>query len=153
MKPVTRARRKNGRERGSAVLEFALCACLLLMIAAGVTDFSRFITAADLAASAAAAGAQYGALSPANYGDLTGMQNAALMDASSFPNATAVASQVCACSVGGSPVSCPANCTYQGESPETYIKVTVNIPFTPLFPYPWIPAATSVASSSTVRVQ
>ena len=123
------------------------------MITAGVTDFSRFITAADAAAGAAAAGTQYGALSPA-HSNFAGMQNAATIDAANYPGTTAVASQFCACTVGGSRVACPPNCNLAGgETPETYIQVTVTIPFTPLFPYPGMPTGTSITSSSAVRVQ
>src|SRR5438445_8126836 len=144
---------RRTRQRGNALLEFAMCSVLLLLITVGVTDFSRLFTVANIATSAAEAGTQYGTLSPAHYSDFTGMQNAALADAGNLTGVTATASQTCYCSVGGSPVSCPAekNCT--SGSPETYIKVSVSVPFTPTFSYPWIPDLTSISSNSTVRVQ
>jgi len=142
---------RGAGQRGSALVEFALMSPLLFLIASGVSDFSRFITASNVAASAAAAGTQYGALSPSNFGDVTGMQNAAVNDAGNYTGVTAVASQTCACTLGGAAVSCPATCSNQGESAETYIKVTVTIPFTPLLPFTPTPA--SASGTSIVRVQ
>src|SRR6266849_5298975 len=134
---------RRARQHGNALLEFALCSVLLMLITVGVTDFSRMLTVADMATSAAEAGTQYGTLSPAHYTDMTGMQDAALDDlgnrtpytvssgtSTDSTGATASASQTCYCSVGGTPVTCPADCS-GGGSPETYIKVSVSVPFTP----------------------
>ena len=143
---------RQERQKGNALIEFALCSVLLLIITAGVTDFARLFTIADMAVSAAAAGTQYGALSPAHYGDFAGMQDAALEDTGYLDGATATASQTCYCNVGGSAVTCPAT-GCGGGSPEAYIKVETSVPFTPIFTYPWIPSVLSVSGSSSVRVQ
>jgi Tfp pilus assembly protein PilX len=150
MKRVNHPRRT--RQRGNVLIEFALMAVLLLLTTLGVTDFGRLFNTANMAANAAAAGTQYGSLSPAHYTDLTGMQNAALADAQNATGVTATASQVCRCSVGGSPVSCPASCVAP-DSPETYIQVVVSVPFTTVARLPWIPQSLSVTGRSVVRVQ
>ena len=139
------------RQRGNALVEFALCSVLLLLITVGVTDFARLFTIADMAASAAAAGTQYGTLSPAHYTDYSGMQDAALEDTGYLTGATATASQTCYCSVGGSSVTCPASCG--SGSPEIYVTVQTSVPFTPAFSYPWVPTVLSVSGMSSVRVQ
>jgi Flp pilus assembly protein TadG len=144
------ARRAN--QRGNAMVEFAICAVVLMMITIGVTDFSRLFSVAEVSASAAAAGAQYGALSPAHWSDFAGIQEAAQDDAGNVSNATATASNTCYCTVGGLPVTCPADCS-GGGSPMTYITVTVSTPFSSAFNYPWMPAVTSISSTNSVRVQ
>lgn len=134
-------------------MEFALCSVLLMLITVGVTDFSRLFTVADMAASAAAAGTQYGSLSPAHYTDYAGMQNAALDDLGHMMGVTAAASQTCYCGYGGSPVPCPADCSHSGGTPEIYVTVNVSVPFSPAFSYPWVPNVSSISGSSSIRVQ
>jgi Flp pilus assembly protein TadG len=142
---------RRASQRGNAMVEFAICAVVLMMITIGVTDFSRLFSVAEVSASAAAAGAQYGALSPAHWSDFTGIQQAAQNDAGSA-SITATASNTCYCTVGGLPVTCPANCS-GGGSPMTYITVNVSTPFSSAFSYPWMPSVTSISSTDTVRVQ
>src|SRR5258706_2612616 len=146
MKPI-KSRQKN--QRGSALIEFALCSVLLLMITCGTTEFARMITLETKATGAAEAGTQYGALSPAHWSDFTGMQTAALNDIPNASGATVTAVQKCYCTLGGDPVTCPADC----GTPYTYVQVKVTIPYTPVFAYPMIPSTTSLSSVSTVRVQ
>src|ERR1035438_3338557 len=98
-------------QRGNTLIEFALCSVLLMLITVGVTDFSRLFAVADTAASAAAAGTQYGALSPAHWSDYTGMRTAALNDAANATGVTAVATNTCYCSLGSAVTTCPASCT------------------------------------------
>jgi Flp pilus assembly protein TadG len=145
------SQKRQARQRGNALVEFAICSVCLLLITIGVTDFARLFTIADMAASAAAAGTQYGSLSPAHYTDYNGMQEAALQDTGNLTGATAAASQTCYCTVGGQAVTCPADCT--AGSPETYVTVQTFVPFTPTFSYPWVPTVLSVSGASSVRVQ
>jgi Flp pilus assembly protein TadG len=142
---------KRANQRGSALIEFALCSVLLMLITVGITDFSRLFAVADMATSAAAAGAQYGALSPAHWSDFTGMQTAALNDASNAPGVTATATNTCYCSLGSTPTTCPASCG--SGSPITYVTVTVTVPFAAYFSYPWMPQVPSITTTNTVRVQ
>src|SRR5689334_19585820 len=102
-------RRKN--QRGNALVEFALSAVVMVMITVGVTDFARLFSVAEVAQRAAAAGAQYGALSPAHWSDFTGIQTAALNDANNQSGYTVTPSNTCYCQLGGTPVSCPADCS------------------------------------------
>jgi len=146
-----RAARRRVNQRGNALIELALCSVLLMLITIAITDFSRLFSIADTAASAAAAGAQYGALSPAHWSDFTGMQNAAANDAGNVSGITAVASNTCYCSLGGLPTTCPASCG--SGSPITYVTVQVTVPFSAYFNYPWMPTLPSVSTTESVRVQ
>jgi Flp pilus assembly protein TadG len=136
---------------GNMLVEFALSSSLMFLLMFGVIDFSRIFSSACAVQGAARAGTQYGMLSPAHYNDFTGMQNAALAAAGSPSGMTSIASQFCACSIGGTKVSCPATCST--GSPETYIQMTVSIPYNTLFSYPGVPATTNLAGTSIVRVQ
>jgi Flp pilus assembly protein TadG len=147
--PIGMRRRRT--QGGNAVVEFAMMAVVLLLFTCGVSDFARLAGLADMARGAAAAGTKYGALSPAHYGDLTGMQNAAVADTGNYPGATAVATQFCACTVGGGHVTCPASCGT--GNPETYIQVVVSVPFITIFKYPWIPNPVQISSLDAIRVQ
>src|SRR5579862_2892850 len=142
---------RRANQRGNALIEFALCSVLMMLIAVGVTDFARLFAVADMAASAASAGAQYGALSPAHWSDYTGQQTAALNDAGNATGVTATGSNTCYCILGGSAVTCPATCGT--GSPMTYVTVTVTVPFNSYFSYPWMPSLPSMTSSNSVRVQ
>ena len=142
---------RSKKQGGNALIEFALCSSVLFLMVTGITDFARLFNLADMTAGAASAGIQYGALSPAHYGDLTGMQNAALADTGNYPNATATATQFCTCGVGGTQVTCPATCF--GSSPATYIQVTVTIPYQSIWSYPGIPNPINVTQVACARVQ
>ena len=142
---------RRGTQRGNALIEFGLCAVLLMLITVGITDFARLFTVADMAASAAAAGAGYGALSPAHWSDFTGMQTAALNDAGNAAGVTAVGSNTCYCTLGGDPTTCPASC--DTGTAMTYITVRVTVPYNSYFSYPWMPNLPSMSSTSSVRVQ
>ena len=133
------------------LIEFALSSSLLFLLMFGVIDFSRIFASACAVQGAARAGTQYGMLSPAHYNDFTGMQNAALACTGNPSGMTATASQFCACSIGGTKVSCPATCA--SGNPETYIQVDVAMPYTTIASYPGVPAVTNLAAHSIVRVQ
>jgi hypothetical protein len=121
------------------------------MLFVGVVGVSRIFNLANMASGAAMAGIQYGALSPSHNGDLTGMQTAALNDTGNFTGATATATQFCACSVGGTQVSCPATCS--SGSPETYIQVVVTIPYNSVVSLPQIPNPVNITQTACARVQ
>ncbi|HLJ48753.1 MAG TPA: TadE/TadG family type IV pilus assembly protein [Bryobacteraceae bacterium] len=144
--------RSQQSRRGSVFVELALSSGLLFLLFFGVVDFARLFAAADMVADSACAATQYGALSPAHYGDFTGMQNAALTDAMNPPNMTAVASQFCTCSIGGSHLSCPTDCG-GGSSGQMYLEVDVTLPFSTLISWPGIGGTMNLSRTSIVRVQ
>jgi Flp pilus assembly protein TadG len=138
-------------QRGSVMLEFALSSSLMFLLFFGVVNFARLFTVAEVAQDSACAGTQYGALQPANYGDFTGMQNAAYNDAGNPSGMTATASQFCTCDIGGSHVDCTSSCN--GSTLMKYLEVDVTVPLNLAMTYPGMPAITSLSRSSIVRVQ
>jgi Flp pilus assembly protein TadG len=143
-------------QRGNALIELALMSTLLLSLTLGVTDFGRIFALGNKAFSAAAAGTAYAALSPAHYSDYAGMQTAALNDAGTT-GATAAATRVCYCAVGGPTVPCSgdpneAPCA-AGETRQTYVQVNVTIPFQTMSGLPLLPGLTQVKGRSIVRVE
>src|SRR5690349_2393404 len=109
------------RRTGSAMIEFALLAPLLLLLLAGVLDYSMALRTAMAVSDAARAGAHYGSLSVANSNDIAGMQAAALDSAPNVTGMTATAARSCKCS-NGSAVSCTGSCG--GGSMRIYVEVT-----------------------------
>jgi hypothetical protein len=123
-----------------------------MLLTVGVTDFSRLFAIADVAASAAAAGAQYGALSPSHWSDTQGIHDAAIADAgSTLTGVTVTPSTTCYCNLGGIATTCPASCG--GASQIEYVTVSVTVPSTSYFSYPWMPTISSLTSIDSVRVQ
>lgn len=151
MKRTTKHSIRMRCERGNAMLEFALCSSVLFLLTCGVCDFGRVFKAANTAVGAASAGLAYASVGPHNWSDFASIQTAALNDTGNYPGAIAVASNSCTCSVGGTPVSCPATC--QNGTPETYIQVLVAIPFQPLFNYPGLPNPMNITQVARARVQ
>ena len=133
------------------MIELALVSSVLLGLTVGVTDLGLAIAKGNKAASAAAAGTAYGALSPAHYTDIDGMQNAAKADMGTITGSTATATQTCRCSIGGAAVTCPATCVT--GSPETYIQVDVSIPYSSLSKLPWVTSLSTIRGHSVVRVE
>ena len=135
---------------GSSFIETAILVPAMLMLCCGTMDFARVVYAGIEIASAARAGVQYGALTPGNSGDTSGMVQAALTDAADLGSTvTASASNFCTCS--GSTVSCSSTCS--GVAPEGYVSVTANYTFSTTIPYPGLPQTVALSRSAKMRVQ
>ena len=139
-------------QSGNALIEFSICATVLFLMFCGIVDFARLFSVGDKAVGAAAAGTDYGSLSPAHWSDYTGMQTAAANAANNPTGFTATASQFCTCTIGGSLVACDPSSCAQGYA-LTYVQTQVNIPWSSILPYPGMPSVTSFGATSTVRVQ
>jgi Flp pilus assembly protein TadG len=88
------------REAGSAIVELAVMAPLLLLLLLGVVDLGRFADAAIKVGNAARAGVQFGAQNEATAGDTQGMQNAANADAQLAALTAVAAPTFCQCADG-----------------------------------------------------
>jgi len=142
---------RKKRNGGNALVEFALCAIVLLTMACGVTDFARLFNIGNMAVGAASAGLAYASIGPENWSDFSDIQTAALNDTGNYPGATATATNFCTCGVGGTQVTCPASCG--SGSPETYVQVSVTIPFTPVFHFAGVPNPINITQVACARVQ
>jgi Flp pilus assembly protein TadG len=137
-------------EKGTSFIETAILIPALLLLCCGSIDFTRIVYAGIEVTSAARAGVQYGALTPGNSGNTTGMTQAALADASDLGSSvTATAANFCLCS--GSTASCTSTCS--GAAPDGYVSVTANYTFTSLLRYPGLPQSVTLSRTAKMRVQ
>ena len=135
--------------RGTSFIETAILIPALLMLCCGTMDFARVFYAGTEVASAAYAGAQFGALTPGNAGNTSGMTQAALNDASDLGGVTASSSNFCMCN--GSKVDCTSSCS--GSVPDGYVSVTANYTFRTTLPYPGLPQSIALSRTAQMRVQ
>ena len=140
----------RGRSRGIATLEFALVAPLLLLLLAGVLDFSMLLRTAACAADAARAGTEYGSKSATAAADTAGMQAAALDAAPGVTGMTATATRSCKCS-DGSAVSCGGTCA-SGKM-MIYVQVTTQVAAPIVFDYPAFNLSDTVSATASMRAQ
>ncbi|HYL27354.1 MAG TPA: TadE/TadG family type IV pilus assembly protein [Candidatus Nitrosotalea sp.] len=135
---------------GSSLVEFAILAPILALLFVGMVDIGRGAYYGILAANAARAGAQYGAINTTTANDVAGMQTAAKQDA---PNLSWTVNATPLCSVNG---GTPAVCNTSGSGPLTntiyYVKVQVTASFPTLIKYPGIPSQIPVSGSEEMRV-
>ena len=126
-------RLRSSSDSGAALVELVFCSLLLVLLLAGAADFARvFHHLIDLG-TAARAGAQYGAVSLANSGDIPGMQAAAVAAAPDTP-LTPSASRTCWCvndsgSTFTSGVDCTAPCPNVGDHQMVTVTVTAGYTF------------------------
>ena len=137
--------------RGIATIEFALLAPLMLLLVAGVVDYTLLMRAAIATGDAARAGAQFGSLSVGNASNTSGMQTAALKAAPDIPNLTASAATVCSCA-NGNTVNCSGGTCPSGPV-RTYVQVTVRTSVPPLFSYPALGDSGAVIATATMRAK
>ena len=137
--------------RGIATIEFALIAPLLLLLVAGVLDYTMLMRTAIAVADAARAGAQYGSLSSANASNTAGMQSAAINAAPDINGLTVTAVKVCQCS-DGSTVNCSGGTCTTGPV-RIYAQVTVQATCSAIFSYSQLPFTGAVVSKASMRAQ
>jgi Flp pilus assembly protein TadG len=136
-------------ERGGAVVELALAAPLLLLLAVGTLDFGRVFFETTAVAQAARSGAQYGVQSIEKSGDIPGMIAAAESAADDAGTVNVAAERICTCA-GGAAVDCAGMCGV--SKPEIYVKVTVQKTFTTLTTYPGVPSGFTISRRAMLRV-
>jgi Flp pilus assembly protein TadG len=145
----------NGRrDRGSAMVEFCLVFPVLLLMMMGTLDFARAFRAAIIVASAARAGVQFGSLNPANAADSTGMNGAALNDATGqgVTGITANSRNYCACITSNTEVSCSTG-TCAGDTPAGYVETRTQYTFQSVIRYPGVPRNMVLTRTAKMRVQ
>jgi Flp pilus assembly protein TadG len=140
---------RDGRRRGSALVEFALTAPALMLMLAGTMDFSMMLRTAASVADAARAGAQYASASTANATDTAGIRTAATNAAPGITGLTTTAVRTCQCS-GGSSVDCSGSC---GGGMYVYIAVTAQATAPTVMNYGPLPYNGTVSSTSRMRAQ
>ena len=140
----------GGRTAGTALVEFALAASLLLLMLAGVLDYAMALRTAASVASAARAGALYGSISPANAADAAGIRAAAVSAAPDVKNLSVSSSMSCQCSSGGL-VSCSGTCT--GNTMLVYVQVTAQAATSAIFKYSGLSFSGGTSTPARMRAQ
>jgi Flp pilus assembly protein TadG len=138
-------------DAGQAVLEAAICLPILCLLLVGVIDLGRLSQFDTKLASAARAGAQYGAQNLETADDLTGQQVAAENDISNMAGTTATASApFCTCYGSTGNVSCTATACSTSHR-LLFVSVKVSGTFKPMFNY-FINTATLHSRTATLQV-
>ena len=138
-----------GNKVGVAILEFTIILPLLVGLLIPMVDFGQLAYFAIEVASAANAGAHYGAQSATTASDYSGMKTYASNDASNVPGwQTPTATSFCQCS--GSTVDCSSSCS--GARLITYVQVNTSATVTTLLPYPGIPSSFHLTGQAITRV-
>jgi Flp pilus assembly protein TadG len=136
------------------VLETGLLLPMAMLLVCGVMDLARVFHAGIVVESAARAGVQFGSLGVDKAGAISAMNSAALADAAGQGlTGVEVASRTfCGCTTSMSEVSC-STATCSGATPAGYVETTATYRYTPLIPYPGLPAQVVISSAARFRAQ
>jgi Flp pilus assembly protein TadG len=143
--------RRLKSRRGSAIIELSLLFTVILLLLLGTVDFAFVIQEAMTVSEAAYAGAQYGAIS-GNATNFTQMQTIATNAAKNVSGFSVTASEWCACSPGGTAVSCASTCTTYGV-PIAYVQVSTSATASLLFKFTGLPLTVPLHGLCILRVQ
>jgi Flp pilus assembly protein TadG len=140
---------------GTAAVEFALAAPVLLGLLVPVADLGIAYAEKNQVEQAAQAGAQYAAFHPWNTNSPTDIANA-VRAASTLPAvaATPAPIQLCGCPNGTAvtAASCTSTCS-TGESAGYYVVVNAEMPYTPKLPYSVLGNSVTLTAQSTIRIR
>jgi Flp pilus assembly protein TadG len=137
-------------EKGTALVEFALLAPVILLLLVGLIEVGRYTYFAVLAANAARAGALYGAENGRTALDSSGMRTAALADAQNIANMTVPTARYF-CLLDGTSTLCPSTGARQSNW-VYYVEVDTSGTYNSLFRYPGIPQSVTVSGKAITRV-
>ena len=143
------------RQRGSALVEFAVFSPLLAVMTVGAVDYSRVFYEEVALERAALAGAQWGARSVSASTDVDGMKAAVMRDLGEYDGGAEVVTTVdryCTCS-DESAVDCSSGSCPGDESLSVHIMVRVAREFAMLVDYPGFPAQMTIAREAHVRAR
>jgi Flp pilus assembly protein TadG len=136
---------------GSAAVEFAIVAPTLILIAVGIADFGMLATKSAGLAATTRIGAEYARLHSV---DANGIRNAMQSAMSFAPALTFPASfpRSCECD-DRAPIGCTESCATIGRPGPNriFIRISANQAFTPLVPWPGIPA--TLTATTEMRLQ
>jgi len=140
-------------DTGQSLVELALMFPIFILLLVGAAEFGRLAYAAIEVSNAARAGASYGSLSHSRAIDFANIELVATTDAANLTGVTAVASNFCACSTGGtitctSATSCPSPARII-----VYVQVNTSASFDPLFHLPGLPTTFALTGQAVMRVE
>ncbi len=136
---------------GNATVELALIVPILVALFVGVWDFGRALNQTARLASAAYAGAQYGALSSAHANDTAGIRQAARVDAVDVTGVLEITPISFSQCPSGAQAAFDGTCGAAGE-PRLFLRVEVTESFQTLFPYPFVSNPITLRRRAELRV-
>jgi Flp pilus assembly protein TadG len=146
---------------GTALVEFALAAPILVTLVLGIADFGMLAAKNAALEGATRVGAEYARAGSACGGDqvgtsncITGIKNAVQSSGNFSPAITFPSDPSASCECDdGSPITCGTTCADVGKPAPNRVLITVTASqtYTPILPWPGIP--TSLTASTELRVQ
>ena len=138
-----------GDEAGSAAVEFALLAPVLVMIVMGMIDYGSVMNQTMQVAAAAHAGAEYAIR---NGWNANGIQTAVTGATTLTVSASPAPQLVTACISNGAVVTTAAPTCASGAKPGHYVVVSAQATVTPLVAWPSFVMPAAVSSQATIRI-
>jgi Flp pilus assembly protein TadG len=138
---------------GASMLELSLMAPILVLLAIGLIEISRFAYYSIQVGGAARAGVQYGAQNLVSATDTSGMVAAATADAENVPGFAATASVSCTCADASpcNPTDVPADCASSHRI--VYVSLDATGSMQSLLQLPLVPTSYSIDRTVTMRVE
>lgn len=137
---------------GAAILELALIAPFLILMAIGIVEIGLYTRVGIEVGNAARAGVQYGSQTTAASIDATGIKSAAIADANEVTSLTVRSSIYCTChkTPGTHVSSCsPVPVCVTGDHLENYVSVIAETTFTPLIATAGIPSSMTISKTAS----
>lgn len=141
-------------DRGTAAVEFALAAPVLVALLVPMADLGMAFSDQIQVQQAAAAGAQYATLHPWNSTSATAIANAVTAATALAVAASPAPSQTCGCPVSSTVTSatCGSTCP-NGQPAGYYVVVNAQSPYIPQLPYSVLGSSLTLSAQSIVRVR
>ncbi len=143
---------------GAMAVEFGFIAPVVIGLLLGIVEISQAISSQLQVQAAARVGSNFGLTKPPVQGNVQPVIDsvrAALpaewLDAANTDKAVVAASILCECEVSG-PAQCGAPCG-AGERSQTYLRVDVTKPYTPMVQIRYLPLSFTLRDTSLVRLQ
>ena len=163
-RPSLGARYCKNKERGQAILEFALMLPCLMLLSVGVIEIGRAIYYTIEVNNAATVGVEYGSQGSDTETRTGIMQDKAMADAINLPSMTASATYGCTCDTGSGtsctyPVPPTSSCGTISDSCQspnhivTCVQVSTQATISPLFNYPGLPTSYAANGKAVMRVR
>ena len=145
-------------ETGTMAVEFGFIAPVVIGLLLGVVEISQAISSQLQVQAAARVGSNFGLAKPPVQGNVQPVIDsvrAALpaewIDSANAEKAVVAATILCECEVSG-PAQCGAPCG-AGERSQTYLRVDVTKPYTPMLQIRYLPLSFTLRDTSLVRLQ
>lgn len=140
-------------DEGTAAVELALAAPMLLALMLGTVEVGRYADYSLKVTNAARAGVQYGAQNLATASDSAGITAAALADAQSMSGLTATTRTFCTCADGSADANCVvATCPAATNHRIVYVQVNTAGTLSSLLNYSGLPSALQSISVSGLAI-